>query len=58
MKEEKVRNKEKALRHAASQEHYAKGKTKTHKRMCVWVPRKREKEFTELVFKMKKNWET
>jgi len=53
-----VRNKEKAIRHAASQEQYVKGKTKTHKRMCVWVPRKREKEFIELVSKMKKNWGT
>ena len=45
---------ERRLRHAVHQEHYAKVKVETHRRMCVWVPRDQYEAFTAGVTRLLK----
>jgi hypothetical protein len=52
----KVKKLERQLAHAAAQHIYVKTKAKTHKRMCVWVPREKIDDFMRAKARMQKRW--
>ena len=52
----KIKKMERKLSHAAAQHIYVKNKTKTHKRMCLWVPRNRIEEFEKTKARLLKKW--
>ncbi len=43
-------------KHAQAQERYAVTKSKTYRRMCVWVPKGFEEAFKKSVARLQKKW--
>lgn len=43
--------------HAAAQKRYAASKSKTHKRVCVYIPKKHVEEFKTFYKRLEAKWE-
>ena len=43
--------------HAAAQKRFAAKKSKTHKRICIYVPKQHEDQFKEVTARLLEKWE-
>ena len=51
-----MKDKERRLRHASTQETYHRKKMQTHKKVAVWVPHEQVDAFFKSFERMKKKW--
>jgi len=49
-------DKQRRRKHVDSQNKYVDEKTKTHQRICMWIPKKRVDEFKAAVARLNKKW--